>query len=426
MKNDTKLRALACVSSMLSAKKIAGRRDFLAGVAAVLCLGMGLGATPAHADTLPGIDMENKVVRVGAFAPITGPVPFYAMINNAADAFFKDLNKNGGIQGWTVEYIVRDDGYDPAQSLAVTRRLVENDDVFALVVSNGTAPNVAIIPYARAKNLPVIAPSGGSPKIIAQPNMFPLLPDYALSAASSAQYAVDTLGKEKIALIWENDELGRRAKFGLETFLESRELEPVADVSFDVAATDLSAQVQRVTSAGAEVILLFGSNAHLAAGLRAADRISWEGDWFAPFFTADRATYNLAGNLLDGVYFSSWLLPVDSDRESIVNYRKIVSEYYPNDSLGIFGLNGWSAASLFTLAFDKLLSSEEDLTRENMIQVMETLDGVSAGAAEKVKFEEGDHRGTRQEVMIQAQDGKFVMVQDFQPYPQVVFDAVSE
>jgi branched-chain amino acid transport system substrate-binding protein len=402
------------------------RRDVLGAVAfAGAASVMGFG-TAAFAQSPVGVDVAKKVVRVGAFAPITGPVPFYAMINHAADAFFKDLNERGGIQGWKVEYVILDDGDDPAQSLAVTRRLVESEQVFALVVSNGTAPNIAIIPYARSKNLPVIAPSGGSPKIVAEANMFPLLPDYALSAASSAQYALDVLKKDKIAIVWENDELGRRAKLGLELFLKSRDMAPVADASFDVAQTDLSAQIQRVTAANAEVILLFGSNAHLASGLRAASRVAWKGSWFAPFFTADPTTYDLTGDLLEGVFFSSWLLPVDSDREPIAAYRRIVPKYYPNDKLGVFGLNGWSAASLFTLAFDKLLSSRKDLTRENLIAVMNTLDGVTAGAADKVTFEKGDHRGTRQEAMIQAKGRKFVLAQDFQPYPKAVFEAVAK
>lgn len=400
-----------------------GRRQFLASTIAAVVLS---GSVPALAQSLPGIDTEKKIVRVGAFAPVTGPVPFYLPINHAADAFFKELNKNGGIQGWKVEYTIRDDGYDPAQSLAVTRRLVENDGIFAMVVSNGTATNIAIIPYARSKNLPVIAPSGGSPKIIAEANMFPLLPDYALSAASSAQYAVEELKKTKIAIVWSNDELGRRAKLGLDLYLKSKNLQTTVDVSFDVAATDLSAQLQRVAASGAEVVLLFGSNAHLASGLRAADRISFKADWFAPFFAADQVTYDLAGKLLDGVYFSSWLLPVDSEKEKIVKYRDVVPKYYPNDKLGVFGLNGWSAASLFTLAFDKLLSSGKELTRENLIAVMNTLDGVSAGAADKVTFEPKDHRGTRQEAIIRAEGGKFKLVRDFKPYPADVFKAVAE
>ncbi|MGB3069222.1 MAG: ABC transporter substrate-binding protein [Ottowia sp.] len=400
------------------------RRTVLTTLAA--SAGFFLTGAPAFSQSLPGIDPDKKIVRLGAFAPVTGPVPFYAMINHATDAYFKELNERGGIKGWKVEYIVRDDGYDPAQSLAMTRRLVENDNVFALVASNGTATNIAVIPYACSKGLPVIAPSGGSPKIIAEANMFPLLPDYALSAASSARYAVDVLKKDKIALIWENDELGRRAKLGVETYLKTKSLSLTADASFDVAMTDLSAQVQRVAASGAQVVLLFGANSHLASALRAAARISWKGEWFAPFFVADPTTYDLTGKLLDGTYFSSWLLPVDSDNPSIVAYRAAIKKHYPTDKQGVFGLNGWTAAALFALAFEKLLDSGKPVTRENMIEVMNSLKGVQAGASNQITFEKGDHRGTRSEAMIRAENGKFTLVQDFTTYPEAVFAAVTQ
>jgi|GEM_PF-740545 len=404
------------------------RRRFLttSAIALTTAAAAGLGLAPAAQAATPGIDAANKVVRVGAFAPLTGPVPFYAVINNAADAFFKDLNERGGIQGWKVEYIIRDDGFDPSQSLAVTRRLVEDDDVFALVVSNGTPTNIAIIPYIRQKGLPVIAPSAGSSKFAAEATMFPLLPDYSLSAASSAKYATEKLGAKKIALIWQNDEMGRRAKFGLETYLKSIDMAPIADVSFDVGQTDLTAQVQRIASAEADVVLLYGSNAHLASALRAGDRISYKGTWFAPFFTADPTTYELAGDLLDGVHFSSWLLPLDEERDNIRSYRETVPKYYPNDKQGPFGLNGWTAASLFTHAFDALLTSGKEVTRENLVEVMNNLTDVQAGAADKITFTAEDHRGTRQETIIKAEGGKFRVVEEFRPYPDVVFNVAPE
>ena len=59
---------------------------------------------------------------------------------------------------------------------------------------------------------------------------------------------------------------------------------------------------------------------------------------------------------------------------------------------------------------------------ENLIAAMETLEDVAVGGAKGVTFEEGDHRGTRQEGIIQAQDGEFVQVKEFRPYPDVVFE----
>jgi len=110
----------------------------------------------------------------------------------------------------------------------------------------------------------------------------------------------------------------------------------------------------------------------------------------------------------------------------VAAYREAIGKYYPDDPVGVFGLNGWSNAALFAKAFEALLDSGKPLTRENLLAALETLDGATVGGAQGVSFKPGDHRGTRQEGIIQAQDGKFSLVREFRPYPAVVFDAKSE
>lgn len=397
----------------------------LAGVAAgVVALGLA-GSTAVLAQT-KGIDTEAKVVTVGAFTPVTGPVPFYSVLTHAADAYFKHLNESGGIKGWKVNYITYDDGYDPARSVAVSRKLVEDDGAFALAASVGTATNVAAIPYAREKNIPMIGPIGGASAFFVEPHVFPLLPDYGWSAASNVDYAVKDLGLKKIALLWENDELGKSAKRGFDLYMKELGLEPAESVSFDVKTTSFSPHIRRVANSGAEAVILFGSNANLAAALKAADLQALEVKWFAPFFTADPSTVKLAGDLLDGTYFSSWLLPVSSEEPNVKAYRESVAKHYPGDPIGVFGLNGWSNAALFAKGFEALLDSGKPLTGENLIAALETLNNAAVGGAQGVSFKAGDHRGTRQEGIIQAKDGKFELVREFRPYPTAVFDAPAQ
>lgn len=380
---------------------------------------------PAKAQRI-GIDEANKVVTVGAFTPVTGPVPFYAILTHAADAYFKHVNENGGIEGWTVKYVTQDDGYEPARSAAVTRQMVEGEGIFALAASVGTATNAAVLPYAKEVGLPVVGPIGGASAFYVDPNVFPLLPDYGWSAAMNVDYAVNDLKLKKIALLWENDELGKSGKRGFDLYMRHLGLEPVESVPFDVKTTSFAPHIRRVANAGAEAIVLFGSNANLAAALKAADQTGLSAKWFAPFFTADPSTYKLAGDLLDGVHFSSWLLPVSSEEPSVAAYRATVKKHYPNDPQGVFGLNGWSNAAVFGEGFRALLKSGKPLTRENLKAALESLDGVTVGGAKGVTFKPGDHRGTRQEGIIQAHKGQFVLVRDFRPYPDVVFNAKAD
>ncbi len=370
-----------------------------------------------------GVDEANKTITVGGFTPVTGPVPFYAILTHAAESYFRHVNENGGIRGWKVKYVTLDDGYDPARSVAVTKRMVEEDKIFSLVASVGTATNVAVIPYAKEVGLPMLGPIGGASAFFAEPNIFPLLPDYGWSAASNAEYALKDLKLDKIALLWENDELGRSAKRGFDLYMAEQKVTPAESVSFEVKTTDFTPHILRVANSGAQAVILFGSNANLAGALKAADRQGVKAAWFAPFFTADPSTFKLAGDLLDGVYFSSWLLPVSSEEPEVVAYRTSVSKYYPNDPIGVFGLNGWSNAALFGVVLDALLASGKPVTRDNFVAAANALVDASVGGARKVGFRPGDHRGTRQEAIQQAKNRSFVVVRDFKPYPAVAFDA---
>lgn len=393
---------------------------------AVSALVLTLGSVGTAAAQQKGIDTEKKMVTVGAFTPVTGPVPFYSVLTHAADAYFKHLNETGGIKGWKVNYITYDDGYDPARSVAVSRKLVEDDGAFALAAPVGTATNVAAIPYAKEKKVPMIGPIGGASAFFVEPNVFPLLPDYGWSAASNVDYAVKDLGLKKIALLWENDELGKSAKRGFDLYMKELGIEPAESVPFDVKTTSFSPHIRRVANSGAEAVILFGSNANLAAALKAADLQGLKVKWFAPFFTADPSTVKLAGDLLDGTYFSSWLLPVSSEEPGVKAYREAVTKYYPGDPVGVFGLNGWSNAALFAKGFEALLDSGKPLTGESLIAALDNLNNASVGGAQGVSFKPGDHRGTRKEGIIQAKGGKFELVRDFKPYPVAVFDAPAQ
>lgn len=399
------------------------RRTFLSSSATVAAAS----AVPLWAraqQASPGIDAAAKTVTVGAFTPITGPVPFYTILTHAAEACFKWANETNQLDGWKINYVTYDDGYEPARSVAVTRRLVEENKVFALAAPVGTAQSVAVIPYANEVGLPMIGPIGGATALFSERLVFPLLPDYGWSAASNLDYAVSDLKAARVALLWENDELGRSGKRGFDLHMATLKMEPAESIPFEVRSTDFTPHIRRLANAKADVVILFGSNANLAAALKAADRAGFQAKWMAPFFTADPTTRKLAGDLLNGVYFSSWLMPVTADDPDIKAYRDNVGKLYPNDPVGVFGLNGWSNGALFVRAFKSLLGSGKPLTRASLVDVMETMTDQTVGGARKVTFKAGDHRGARQEGIIQAApDGSFKLVRDFRPYPAAVFDA---
>src|SRR3954466_15826520 len=80
----------------------------------------------------PGI--TAKTVTVGGHFPLTGPAaPGYSEIPAAIDAYFKHVNANGGVNGRRLKMIARDDGYNPTNTVKVTKQLVLQDKVFAIL-----------------------------------------------------------------------------------------------------------------------------------------------------------------------------------------------------------------------------------------------------------------------------------------------------
>src|SRR5437868_6995279 len=104
------------------------------GVAAfVLALALAAGASGATR-TDPGVTSDT--VKIGGTVPLTGVAAAYASVGRGADAYFKYWNDtHGGVNGRKIAYEFLDDAYDPTQTVEQTRKLVQQDGVFAVVNS---------------------------------------------------------------------------------------------------------------------------------------------------------------------------------------------------------------------------------------------------------------------------------------------------
>src|SRR6186997_215359 len=141
------------------------RKVVLLAAALVAALGIGASsATSAASET----GVTARTVTIGGTFPLTGPASLYAPIPAAMKAYFSYINSRKGpdgkrgVYGRQIVFKYYDDGYNPANSVQLTRRLVEEDKVFAVVGSLGTEVNLAIRPYLNARKVPHILVSTGA------------------------------------------------------------------------------------------------------------------------------------------------------------------------------------------------------------------------------------------------------------------------
>src|SRR5260370_21586719 len=97
------------------------------------------GAQARGADS-PGLPSTS--VTVGGTVPLSGIAAAYAAVAKGADAYFRFVNSNGGVNGRKIDYKYLDDAYNPAQTVQQTRQLVQQQNIFVDFNSLGTQQNL--------------------------------------------------------------------------------------------------------------------------------------------------------------------------------------------------------------------------------------------------------------------------------------------
>ena len=205
----------------MSQHSTARRVAALAGASAVLVALAGC-STPAPAADTPGV--TDDTVTIGTHTPLTGPAAAgYSSISKAVAAYFAYLNDQGGIHGRDIEYVVKDDGYNPATTQTVVRELVQEDQVFAVLNGLGTPTHGSVLDYLNENEVPDLFPASGAllwddPE--AYPWTFAYNVDYTTEAKALAQYALDEGGDDAVfCVLGQDDDYGTDFVAGLETVL---------------------------------------------------------------------------------------------------------------------------------------------------------------------------------------------------------------
>src|SRR5688572_22038948 len=182
----------------------------ISAVLLVAAVALGL-----EAKAEPGVSRDK--IKLGSYLPLqSGLAAGATQMREGTEAYFKYVNDNGGVHGRKIEWIVENDSYNPQQTVAVVKKLVDRDEVFAIVSTLGTVTNLAVLPFLKQRGVPVINPAGGhldlnKPK---DKNVFGILPLSSEIGESMADFAVTKLGAKRVAIFFQNDQFGKDQRDG--------------------------------------------------------------------------------------------------------------------------------------------------------------------------------------------------------------------
>ena len=357
-----------------------------------LVASLALGVTAAIAGTArgaadPGVTADS--ILLGGTAPLSGPASQYASIARGADAYFKYVNARGGINGRKITYKYVDDGYNPAQSVPVTRQLVEQDKVFAVFNSLGTVHNVAVRPYLNSMKVPQLFVASGATTwgrdYAEYPYTIGFQPSYQAEGWVYGKYLARTAPGATVAVLFQNDDYGKDLLGGLKRGLQRSKVKVIAAQPYEVTSPDVSSQIAKLKSSGADTLAIFATPTFAIQAYQFANKLGWKPKRIINNAVASASTSmqiaSSAGQnkLVNGTVSIQFLKdPTDpqwKNDPAMKLYRRILTQYAPganvNDPLHVYGMaSAWTAA-------DALKKAGKDLTRASLIKVLDTFNATA-------------------------------------------------
>jgi branched-chain amino acid transport system substrate-binding protein len=348
-----------------------------AAAALLLVVASSAGAAPA-AD--PGVSPTS--VLLGGTAPLTGEAAAFGSVAPGAKAYFDYVNSKGGVNGRKISYKYYDDAYNPAQTVQLTRRLVEQDHVFAIFNSVGTANNLAIRDYLNAAKVPQLFVGDGSQQI-ASPVKYPWTMGFLMSYRGEGNVygktIVRTRPKARIAILYENTDLGRDMLTGLTRAIAGKGPRVVASQSYEFTGADVSSQVALLKSSGADTLMLFTTPKFFINAITAAHKLGWKPQVYIASVSIEPTIMSIARlnapELTKGALSIAFVKnpndPIWAKDPAVALYRSIMKRFDPTGKpTDVYNWYGMTVAWTMVATLKK---AGRNLTRAGLLRAAQSL-----------------------------------------------------
>ncbi len=344
----------------------------IAAACAAACLAA---SAPASAKNYgPGV--TDTEVKIGQTMPYSGPASSFAAIGKAMTAYFEKLNAAGGINGRKINLISLDDGYSPSKAVEQTRRLVESDEVLAIVGTFGSPTNFAIQKYLNTKKVPGLFLGTGANRV-SEPQTYPWSmgwqPNNHAKGVIYAKYLLKERPNAKVAVMYQNDDFGRDYAKGFRDGLGDKASSMIVkELSYEITEPTADSQILLLKATGADVFLNISTPKFSAQAIKKMAETKWE----ALHLLSDAAGSISSTLVPAGLENSKGVItvafrkdpndPAWAEDQGMKDYLAFMKQYMPNaDPSETYYVFGYATAQTFEHV---LKACGDDLTRENLMK----------------------------------------------------------
>ena len=355
---------------------------------------VGSAAAVAFAPAIAGAQKKydsgatDKEIKLGHTNPYSGPLSAYGTIGKAITAYWQMINDTGGVNGRKINFITYDDGFVPSKTVEMVRKLVEDDQVFAIYQLLGTPTNTVVQKYLNQKKVPQLfvatgASKWGMPKEV--PWTMGWQPDYHTEGAIYAKHVLatwkDRLSELKIGMLYQNDDSGKDYTGGfLDGLGKENQKYVTAKVSYEVTDPTVDSQIIQIKNSGANVFFNDAAPKAAAQAIRKVADLSWKPAHYLANVSASVAAvlkpagFDNSTGIITAAYLKDATDPQWADYPDFKEWQAWMKKYLPDANPADLG-NSYAYSVSATMRH-VLTQCGDTLTRENLIKQAASMKGL--------------------------------------------------
>jgi ABC-type branched-subunit amino acid transport system substrate-binding protein len=352
--------------------------------------GGGSSGASGTVKTGPGVDTKTKTISLGVLSPLSGPVAAIGKpLTAGQETYFQAVNAAGGVDGWKVKLNEQDTKYDPQTEVQAYNRIAGN--VAFMAQSLGSPTTKAIQPLADQQKM-LIGAAAQDSSLVTDPVMAVIGTPYAIDNANALDYIAKQKGGStaKVGIIYQNDAYGEDGLRGYQAGVKTYHLHSVAETTYKVGDTDLTAQVQKMRSAGAQYVFVVAvpSTAATIVGTGASQGYNpkwvFQGPAWSEFLMSSDGTTKgkptavakaLASNVWVLGYEAQW---GDMSVPGMAQFLADTKRFAPSQIPDYYFMYGYAQAKVETAILRKAIANG-DLTRAGILDAKLHLGTVDLG-----------------------------------------------
>jgi len=369
----------------------------------------------------PALAQSKEPVKIGLSAAVSGgSAASGEAIKRGLQIAIDEINAKGGVLGGRkLDLVIRDDEGNPQKGVTIARELVEREKVAAVFGGLHTTVALAQVPVWQELKTPYMGAWAAGTNITRNRQT----PNYVFRVSANddyvdrflSRYAIEVLKKGKPGLLLENTPWGQSNEAGLTKWFGEKGIKAVGVERFNWNDPDMSPQLLRLKSAGADHIVLVANAPEGAQVLRSKAKLGWDTAMISHWGISGGRFAELTGDLSEGVTFLQTYTFSGKQNERGQYVLKMLREKYgvkePGDVIAPVGTaNAYDGLHLVARALDQSGSTEGSQVRD----ALENLKGEYKGLIKTYKrpFTPEQHDALTDEdyVMVVWKGGKIVPV----------------